>query len=175
MKILSFDLAAYKFGFAIGESDTKSIIRCGKVEVSIDRAAGITEESDRAFRLMQRAFKLIKDQQPALILCEDTRISFGNNLGLQDYYTKGNLRYLEIYCAVQKLPFDWVAIQGWKGVLFGRGYKKIFKELAKEQGKKKVDIKKEAIKKIKSLYPDLKVDDDDAAEATALIHSVFSK
>ena len=171
MKILAFDLAAYKFGFAIGESAPKQIIWCGKVEVGIDRSLGLISDEKRAFSLMNRAFKLIKNTSPDIILCEDTRISFRNNSGLQDYFTKGNLRYLEIFCSVQQIPFEWIAIQGWKGKLFGRGYQKKFKQIAKEQGKEKVNIKEQAVKHIKSLYPHLKVDDDDSAEAAALIHT----
>lgn len=173
MQILAFDLAAYKFGFAIGDASTKRIARCGKVEVGIDHDAKIISEHERSMALMVRVLKLIRTQAPGMVICEDTRVAFGSNTGLQDYYTKGNLRYLELFCAQIGTPFKWISISGWKGKLFGKAYKKRFQEMAEAEGKKKINIKQQAVKQIKLLYPDLRVDDDDAAEATALIHSLF--
>jgi Holliday junction resolvasome RuvABC endonuclease subunit len=117
MFILGFDLASYKAGVGVGDIRTGQIIHFAKIETD----SALSDE-DRAEEIVDRVLTLIKHYQPIRVGLENNRISYGgHNIGLQEYYSHGNMRVIHRYCRKKGITVRWRTRQQMYVAVLGRG------------------------------------------------------
>jgi Holliday junction resolvasome RuvABC endonuclease subunit len=128
--VSAFDMASFKFGYAVGQYPERTISAPIKVETKPENKGGYPNET-RAWKVADHALSLLARDKPKAVVIEDNRIRFerrnlegeiqAKSHGLQDYFLFHNFGIVSFYLHKKGIPLLWVKNSQVKSVCMNNG------------------------------------------------------